>query len=49
MGQALVLHDREEMVLSTLEEVFLSGFILPEDQGGHPPDHMVHCLGQGVT
>lgn len=47
MGQALVLHDREEMVLSTLEEVFLSGFILPEDQGGHPPDHTGALSGAG--
>lgn len=39
MGRALVLCDREVMVLNTLEEVFLSGFILLEDQGGHPPDH----------
>lgn len=39
VGQALVIHGREGMVLNTFEEVFLSGFILLEDQGGHPPDH----------
>lgn len=48
MGQALVMHDKEGTVLNTLEEVFLSDILL-EDQGGHPPDHVVHCLGQDIT
>lgn len=35
------------MVLNTLEEVFLSGYILLEDQVGHPPDHAGALSGTG--
>lgn len=35
------------MVLNTLEEAFLSGHTLLEDQGGHPPDHSGALSGTG--
>lgn len=47
MAQALVIHHREGTVLNTLEELFLSGYILLEGQGGHPPDRSGALSGTG--
>lgn len=47
VGQALVIHDRDLMVLNTLEGVCLLALVLLEDQGGCPPDHVGALSGTG--